>query len=249
MQRLGSSKSGSQLSTPKSGSQLRSGSQLSKPAPKVAPKAAPVVRTSDRFNLPEGFGSAYDQNPPYEEVWTRDLIWAREAEVKHGRIAMTAVLGTIVQELAPGGVPFPWFEGEKLLALHDKLVGVGGAWQVVAFIGLLEWPFIQKAARGELDGTGALDDPLGPLTRFDLLGLAKDDESFEINRVKELKNGRLAMIAFAGIVHHYLITGKEPIEFITNPPLANCVAKASELPGAQLAAYFAPGGGLDNLCY
>ena len=31
----------------------------------------------------------------------------------------------------------------------------------------------------------------------------------------EIKNGRLAMIAIGGMVHHYLITGKGPIELIT----------------------------------
>jgi hypothetical protein len=36
-----------------------------------------------------------------------DPIWAREAEVKHGRVAMTAVLGLILQELAPRGVGAP----------------------------------------------------------------------------------------------------------------------------------------------
>ena len=31
----------------------------------------------------------------------------------------------------------------------------------------------------------------------------------------ELKNGRLAMIATAGMLHHYFLTGKGPIELIT----------------------------------
>jgi hypothetical protein len=34
-------------------------------------------------------------------------------------------------------------------------------------------------------------------------------------QVKEIKNGRLAMIAIGGITHHYFLTGKGPIEFIT----------------------------------
>ena len=31
----------------------------------------------------------------------------------------------------------------------------------------------------------------------------------------ELKNGRLAMIATSGMLHHYFLTGKGPIELIT----------------------------------
>jgi hypothetical protein len=33
--------------------------------------------------------------------------------------------------------------------------------------------------------------------------------------VKEIKNGRLAMIAISGMTHHYFLTGKGPIDFIT----------------------------------
>ena len=32
----------------------------------------------------------------------------------------------------------------------------------------------------------------------------------------ELKNGRLAMIATAGMLHHYFLTGKGPIELISS---------------------------------
>ena len=35
-------------------------------------------------------------------------------------------------------------------------------------------------------------------------------------QLKEIKNGRLAMLAIGGIVHHYFITGKGPIELLTN---------------------------------
>ncbi len=30
-----------------------------------------------------------------------------------------------------------------------------------------------------------------------------------------LENGRLAMLAFSGIIHHYFITGKGPVELMT----------------------------------
>jgi hypothetical protein len=34
-------------------------------------------------------------------------------------------------------------------------------------------------------------------------------------QLAEIKNGRLAMLAISGIVHHYFITGKGPIQFVT----------------------------------
>ena len=206
-----------------------------------------------RFNLPSDFGSPYDREAPSWAVngglfgWP-DVIWGREAEVKHGRVAMLASLGLIVQDVAPGLVPFPWFEGEKVWALHDKLVKVGGAYQVLLLILALEIPFIQKAAAGELDGTGNF----GLSNVFDPLGLAKDEETFAVNQLKEVKNGRLAMIAFGGMMQHYLVTGKGPVQFISEiPNFKSCSAKASELPGAKVASLFIFGNTLevaDALC-
>jgi len=34
-------------------------------------------------------------------------------------------------------------------------------------------------------------------------------------QLAEIKNGRLAMIAIGGIVHHYLLTGKGPVQLLT----------------------------------
>ena len=43
----------------------------------------------------------------------------------------------------------------------------------------------------------------------------------------ELKNGRLAMLATSGMLHHYFLTGKGPIQFITQiPNFKSCAAAA-----------------------
>ena len=53
----------------------------------------------------------------------------------------------------------------------------------------------------------------------------------------EIKNGRLAQIAFGGIIQHYLLTGKGPVQFITQiPNFKSCVANAASLPGAKVAS-------------
>ena len=45
---------------------------------------------------------------------------------------------------------------------------------------------------------------------FDPLGLGKGDKLAR-KRLVEVKNGRLAMLAVSGIVHHQFITGKGPL--------------------------------------
>mmetsp|Transcript_32583 Transcript_32583/g.83329 ORF Transcript_32583/g.83329 Transcript_32583/m.83329 type:complete len:240 (-) Transcript_32583:66-785(-) len=197
--------------------------------PKATTRAAATrgPQMQDRFSYKTSCG--YDIEAPY---WAKnggifgwaDVIWAREAEVKHGRIAMLASAGLIVQDLVT--LPFynKWYTGEKVWALHDKLVKIGAAWQVLIFLFLLEVPFIQKCVDGTLDGTGDYG--------FDPLGLKSDRRA-----VTEIKNGRLGMIAFGGMMQHYLITGKGPVQFITQiPNFRSCVARASELPGAKTAS-------------
>merc|ERR1740138_152319 len=111
-----------------------------------------------------------------------DVIWAREAEVKHGRICMLAATGSIVQDL-------------------------------------YTFPFMSNLANGSVDGTGDLG--------FDPLGLKADPDTFARRQVTEIKNGRLAMIAIGGMTHHYFLTGKGPIQFITQiPNFKSCAATA-----------------------
>ncbi|KAJ1487292.1 light-harvesting complex protein Lhcc2 [Baffinella frigidus] len=148
-----------------------------------------------------------------------DVIWAREAEVKHGRICMLAATGAIVQDLYTFPFMDKWYQGEKMWGLHEAAIKSGAMWQVLFFVGLLEIPFLLKLANGSVDGTGDLG--------FDPLGLAEDQDQFNANQLKEVKNGRLAMIAISGMTHHYFLTGKGPIDFITQiPNFRSCAAAA-----------------------
>ena len=150
-----------------------------------------------------------------------DVIWAREAEVKHGRICMLAATGSIVQDVYTFPFMDKWYKGEKMWGLHEAAIKSGAMWQVLFFVGLLEIPFLLKLANGSIDGTGDIG--------FDPLGLKNDPEQFAANQLKEVKNGRLAMIAIGGMTHHYFLTGKGPIEFITQiPNFKSCAAAAVE---------------------
>lgn len=139
-----------------------------------------------------------------------DVRWLREAELKHGRICMLAATGMIVQDI----FRFPGVEevmgAAKMTELHDVAVTKGTMQQLFFWLGFLEiFSFIAIAQmmRGEIDR-------MPGDYYFDPLNCAKNPSAFARRQLVEIKNGRLAMIATSGMLHHYFITGKGPIELI-----------------------------------
>lgn len=74
-----------------------------------------------------------------------------------------------------------------------------------------------------LGGSGEPAYPGGPF--FNILGLGKDEAALKVLKTKEIKNGRLAMLACLGFFIQAMVTGEGPVEnlfsHLSNPVASN----------------------------
>eukprot|EP00520_Triparma_pacifica_P011040 CAMPEP_0118643660 /NCGR_PEP_ID=MMETSP0785-20121206/6511_1 /TAXON_ID=91992 /ORGANISM="Bolidomonas pacifica, Strain CCMP 1866" /LENGTH=211 /DNA_ID=CAMNT_0006535341 /DNA_START=31 /DNA_END=666 /DNA_ORIENTATION=- len=132
------------------------------------------------------------------------MDYLREAELKHGRICMLAWLGFVSVDMGAHIYPLPEaYKGLTSVTAHDALVENGAMGQILLFIGLAEmvsWIAISQMLQGS--GRKAGDFGLDPLNILK----GKSEEEITRMQVRELKNGRLAMLAFSGVVTQAVLT-------------------------------------------
>jgi light-harvesting complex I chlorophyll a/b binding protein 4 len=139
-----------------------------------------------------------------------DIKWLQESEIKHGRVAMLAVLGTLVQEIIR--LPFEATSNPNPAEAFFQ-VPAGGLGQIFVTIGLIEhFSHNFKMSGSSMFSTGRKPGVFG----FDPLGFGKNPDAFKRYELAEIKNGRLAMLGFSGIIHGAFITGKGPIAALTS---------------------------------
>jgi len=139
-----------------------------------------------------------------------DIRFLREAELKHSRVAMLAAAGAMFQDIAVDPSYKALVGGAKMTGIHDVLVKQGAMGQLLLWISFLE-VFGTIALFETLEGKRAPGD-----FKFDPLGFGKNPEKAKRYALAEIKNGRLAMMGVGGMVHGYFLTGKGPIELLTN---------------------------------
>ena len=139
-----------------------------------------------------------------------DIRFLREAELKHGRVAMLAAAGSMFQDIAVDPSYKALVGGAKMTGIHDVLVKQGAMGQLLLWLSFLE-VFGTIALFETLEGKRAPGD-----FKFDPLGFGKKPETAARYALAEIKNGRLAMMGVGGMVHGYFLTGKGPLELLGN---------------------------------
>ncbi|KAL3508915.1 hypothetical protein ACH5RR_028316 [Cinchona calisaya] len=158
--------------------------------------------------------------------------WLAYGEVINGRFAMLGVVGAIAPEilgkagLIPPETALPWFktgvfppagtysywaDNYTLFVLEMALMGFAEHrrfqdWAKPGSMGKQYFLGLEKF----LGGSGDPAYPGGPL--FNPLGLGKDEKSIKELKLKEIKNGRLAMLGILGYFVQGLVTGDGPFQ-------------------------------------
>lgn len=118
------------------------------------------------------------------------------------RVGYSKLKGDTLDYLGIPGLHFAGGQGVLVIAFCQAILMVGPEYARYCGIEALEPLGIYLP--------GDINYPGGIL--FDPLNLSKDPVSFEELKVKEIKNGRLAMVAWLGFYIQAALTGKGPIE-------------------------------------
>jgi len=173
-------------------------------------KELPGVLPPMGFFDPLGFCSA-------DDITEGKIKFYREVELKHGRVGMLAALGFLVGEnfhpLFGGDIDVPAYLAFQQTPLQTFWPAVVFAIAIPEIYSVFSFKtpalFAQKGEEGGMPWEIRSDFASGDLG-FDPLGLKPTDpEELKQMQTKELQNGRLAMIAAAGMIAQELASNQK----------------------------------------
>ena len=169
--------------------------------------APPLFQPSEQFGAGEPFGffDPLGFTKVGDEKGFRKL---RVSEIKHGRVAMMASIGLVAQHF----LKFPFFEkapaGFSIMGTGEGVLGFFGIFLLCAPLELWWRENPEKEP-------GNYGDPFGVQMYNDEM------------RMKELNNGRMAMISVLGIFAAEMATGKDAMQQFGLPAIGSARASAS----------------------
>ena len=169
--------------------------------------APPLFQPSEQFGAtqPLGFFDPLGFTQVGDEKGFRKL---RVSEIKHGRVAMMASIGLVAQHF----VKFPFFENAPAgFSIMDKGEGVLGFFGIFLACAPLELWWRENPEKEP----GNYGDPFG-------VNMYNDEM-----RMKELNNGRMAMISVLGIFAAEMATGKDAMQQFGLPAIGGARASIS----------------------
>ena len=180
-------------------------------APRTATSVA-AVTDMEGITMPFGFFDPLGLSKGCSE---EALLWYREAELKHGRVAMAAFVGFLVNY---NGISFPvdlTMSGAKFSSL-----GVGspflawdnlsneGKWSIIGFLGILEVLGEAEKPHYTKGGKSGSNELVWYFGNRYLSG--KSDAQKKSSRTAEINNGRLAMVGIMGFISASTVPGAIP---------------------------------------